>query len=676
MLPHVRASAFRVLAVLAACQLGLPAFAQRAGQNAVTEAEDAFGTSTGDQAIGLYSLTDARGFNPQQAGNLRIEGLYFDQPTMYLSQCMMSAMTMRIGIAAQSYSFPAPTGIADIKLATPEGRSGVSAVVNGGSYQESGVLVEGREQLSDHVSAFGCAAYNQNFIPDAALTAKNVSFTTVWRWRPAEHTEIRPFWSRFQGSDHQVLPVVYTDGVLPPPLFAQRHLASQPFTSQGWRSTTYGAILRQSFDSPWTLSAGLFRAIEQDPQTFIDEYLSVLPNRTALHELDVVPAADSVSTSGEVRLARRFGAGVHQRNLELMVRGRRADRDFGGDGIFDYPAPVTLESPPSTVTAVYPTSPVSVDETRQVDVGAQFEERWKGVGAIGLGVLRSNYRRTLTLPPAQLLPGEPPPGPETAAPWLSSIRARVEATARLTIYGSFVQGLEDSALAPSTAVNRGEPPPATRSHQADTGVRYAPGERISLIVGLFDIRKSYFNNFLCPASGPIPRICAAYPVSVPGSPPVEVYTGLGTVRHHGLEASVSYADRGVTLVAGGVQLKEHVDRVLPEAGATGYVTTGPVPLVLNVNLDLAPPAWAPWAASLEWRRLSARVADNNDRYWLPPLNTLTAGIRFESKARNHPLSLRLEEINVTNAEGLHLSQVGVVLPEFGRRFALTFALDY
>ncbi len=654
----------RILGALAACHLGSPALAQRAGENAVTEAEDAFGMQAGAQAIGLYSLNDARGFSPQQAGNLRIEGLYFDLPTPYLSQCMASSTTMRLGIAAQSYSFPAPTGIADVKLPTPEGPSGVSAVVNGGSYQEAGVLLEGRGRVSDHVGAFACVAYEQNFIPDGARKASNASFTTVWRWRPSEHTEVRPFWSYFRGGDHQVLPAVYTDGFLPPPLFAERQLASQPFTSQGWHSTTFGLIVRQTFDAPWTLSAGLFRATEQDPQTFIEEYVSVLPDRTADHELDVVPELYSASTSGELRLARRFGAGVHDRKLELMVRSRRADRDFGGDYIVEY-GPVTLESPPPTTPAIFTTSPVSVDETHQTDVGAQFDEHWKGVGSIGLGLLRSDYRRTLRIPPAQLPPGQPPPVPETDAPWLASIRARLEATPRLTLYGSFVQGLEDSALAPSTAVNRGEPPLATRSHQADAGVRYAPNERISLIVGLFDIRKSYFNL------GCDPR---ALPPCTSGN--ADLYTELGNVRHHGLEASIAYATRGITLVAGGVQLKQHVDRTLPEPGATGFVTMGPVPLVLDANLDFAPVSWQPWAASLQWRRLSSRVSDNSDRYFLPPLETLAAGIRYESKARGHPVSVRLDGFNVTNAEGLHLSQVGLVQPEFGRRFAVTFAIDY
>jgi hypothetical protein len=76
--------------------------AQRADENAVTAAEDAFGTAIGLQNVGLYSPEDARGFSPQQAGNLRIERLYFDQQTWVITDCMVSETTMRVGARASS----------------------------------------------------------------------------------------------------------------------------------------------------------------------------------------------------------------------------------------------------------------------------------------------------------------------------------------------------------------------------------------------------------------------------------------------------------------------------------------------------------------------------------------------------------------------------------------------
>ncbi len=45
----------------------------------VTQAEDAFGFSVGRESLGIYNAGNARGFSPTAAGNLRIDGLYFDQ---------------------------------------------------------------------------------------------------------------------------------------------------------------------------------------------------------------------------------------------------------------------------------------------------------------------------------------------------------------------------------------------------------------------------------------------------------------------------------------------------------------------------------------------------------------------------------------------------------------------
>ena len=79
--------------LLAALMLPLIAVAQRVNENPVTAAEDAFGTTVGSQTIGLYDAQDVRGFSPSHAGNLRIEGLYFDQQTYDGNNCLMSGQT-------------------------------------------------------------------------------------------------------------------------------------------------------------------------------------------------------------------------------------------------------------------------------------------------------------------------------------------------------------------------------------------------------------------------------------------------------------------------------------------------------------------------------------------------------------------------------------------------------
>src|SRR6185437_13423071 len=113
--PHSAAALVRkvpaaVLLLSLACA-SHSAHAQRSGEDAVAQAADAFGMTVGRESIGLYSATNARGFSPVQAGNLRIDGLYFDQISSNASLVtrIVRSQAVHVGIAAQGYLFPAPT---------------------------------------------------------------------------------------------------------------------------------------------------------------------------------------------------------------------------------------------------------------------------------------------------------------------------------------------------------------------------------------------------------------------------------------------------------------------------------------------------------------------------------------------------------------------------------------
>ena len=71
----------RVLAPLVSIGLLCRAPRSHSGheENVTTESEDAFGRSIGNESIGIYNEGDVRGFSPIEAGNVRIEGLYFDR---------------------------------------------------------------------------------------------------------------------------------------------------------------------------------------------------------------------------------------------------------------------------------------------------------------------------------------------------------------------------------------------------------------------------------------------------------------------------------------------------------------------------------------------------------------------------------------------------------------------
>jgi iron complex outermembrane recepter protein len=644
--PSTRAqwTAAWLLALCLALTSQVPA-QQRAQDNAVTVADDAFGTAIGLQNVGLYSATDARGFNPQQAGNLRIEGLYFDQQTWVTSPCMVRETTMRIGIAAQAYSFPSPTGIADLSLRTPGDQWAFSGLASLGPF--NGRTIQLEEQIPiipKTLSADLCGGYYRNFNPDQNRQDGTADFGTTLRWRPGEKTEIIPFWSYLAGGGHQSLPAVYTDGTVPLPPFHERDLASQTWTTQAWRMTTLGTVVKSELTDRWHLAAGLFHSQEHDPWSF-NPYLQLNANGTADSFIDVMPPLQASSTSGEVHLSGVATQDVHRHELEFAIRGRTVDHSYGGDdnlnfGNIDLQSQTQFVQPPIVLTQQ------SQDLTRELDVGATYEERWQGLGSAAIGLLKDNYRRTNEVPSVT-------PATFRTTPWLINLRLTLESGSSLLYYGSYTQGLEDSALAPVSAVNRGEPPAAARTWQVDGGIRYAPGERLRVILGVFDIHKPYLN------------LDAA-----------NVYRPLGRLYNEGLESSLSYSNAGLTLLAGGVWLRPRVDLTVMQPGATGSEPIGPVPLTLTANLDYAPPNWGPWAASLQWNRLSSRYSTSDDLQRLPPLATVGAGARYQWKLRENSWTLRFDGFNLINAQGLHVSALGLVLPEQSRHYALTLATDF
>jgi len=626
--------------------LALPgrSLAQRADENAVTQAQDAFGTIVGTQTVGLYSPEDARGFSPHQAGNVRIEGLYFDQQTWEINGCMAREITMRVGIAAQSYSFPAPTGIADLSLRIPGETTLVSALLTRGPFDSATVDLEAQLPVVANTFAVDvCAGYAKDFAVDIFRESHTTILGTTWRWRPTSATEIIPFASHTGGGARRIVPVVYTDGTIPLPQFRTQDLGVQDYTTWGWSQTNLGVIVRSTLWDHWKLAAGVFHSRESDPIGY-DPYLNLLSPQTAESVMDVAPAFKDISTSGELRLARIFVHGKHQQQLLFSVRGRTVEREFGGDSLS---APVIIpltgqeQFPPPELTF----TPPNRDSTRQLGIGMTLEENWQGVGSIAVGVLKDHYRRTVSMPSGAS-------DSDRTDPWLLNMRLAVSAGHSLIFYGSYVQGLEDSAVAPVSADNRNEPPPATRTWQVDGGLRYAPMERMQLILGAFEIHKPYFNT---------------------GAD--NIYTQLGQLQYRGIETSLSYNNRGLTVLLGGVYLQPRVERSLPEPGASGDVPLGPVPLTLTINLDYAPPQWGPWGASLQWNRLSSRVATSDNAVYLPALNTLAAGMRYRWTLRARPWTLRLDGFNLTDTHGMHVSDLLAVLPEQGRRVMLTLATD-
>jgi len=626
--------------------VALPAAAQRADDNAVTAASDAFGVTVGLQTIGLYGPTNVRGFNPAQAENLRIEGLYYDQQISYSNPFLFNRSDIRVGIAAQSYSFPSPTGIVDYKLRTPGDAALFSVVLTRGPLNMSTAEIDAQYPLvKDVLGAAVSVAHWNDFDYNYARTSGNLGFSLLLRIRPDERSEILPFVGYIHNGERQVLPTVFANGLNPLPMFNEQQLPAQDWTSWGWNQLTAGVVAKSALGSSWRLAAGVFRSLSQYSQNFNDLLLGPTAGGIADHILDVTPPLRQGSYSGDLRLTRLSVDGAHQRELTFDVRGRIVERDYGGDSILGLGS-VSIYRTEHFPPPLLEFSALSLDQVRQVGVGASYNERWKGVGTLSLGVLETEYRRTLEIP------GSPGSAKRTSQV-LPTASFTLDAGKHATAYASYTRGLEDSASAPISAVNRGEGVPATPTWQVDGGLRVVPRNDLELLLGVFKVHKTYFNVDAAGRYGP-----------------------LGDISSRGVEGSATLsALDGLKVVAGLVLLRPEVNQQTPALGGTGTVPVGPVPRTINVNVDYAPDRWGHWATSLQWTSLSSRVVTINDQVELPPLSMLNIGVRYRVRLFNRPCSARLDVANVTDETGLTISSLYLVVPVLRRNYTLTLATD-
>ena len=172
-----------------------PGLAQSANQSAASAADDAFGTSVGNERVGLYNPDSARGFSPVTAGNLRLDGLYIDRPPDF-SQRLISGSNIRVGLTAQGYPFAAPTGIADFSLRRAGRDPALNATLEFGPYSSHRVALDGQVPLTGTISLSAGFDYARE---DQANGTRDYYYTFAVApvWRPRDGVEIMPFYSRY-----------------------------------------------------------------------------------------------------------------------------------------------------------------------------------------------------------------------------------------------------------------------------------------------------------------------------------------------------------------------------------------------------------------------------------------------------------------------------------------------
>src|ERR1700728_1874596 len=196
---------------------GPAANAQHASDNPILSADDAFGLTLGTETIGIYGPGSVRGYSPQVAGNARIDGLYFDQQGL-LSGRVIEESTIRVGLSAIGYAFPAPTGLVDYDLRhASSGAPLATVIVDAGPYENRSISIDASIPMMTSKlelplgASYGIAAIFPEY------TSRVTEFGATPRWAPSDSIVVRAFFDWQETRDAKTLPHVFTEGDFLPP---------------------------------------------------------------------------------------------------------------------------------------------------------------------------------------------------------------------------------------------------------------------------------------------------------------------------------------------------------------------------------------------------------------------------------------------------------------------------
>lgn len=637
-----------LIAALGAVVVATPAEAQRTEDNAVTAAEDAFGTSIGNETIGLYSSSQVRGFSPVTAGNVRIEGVYLDRQG-YVATRLVEGSTIRVGLSAQGYPFPAPTGIVDYRLRKVGERPLVSVVAGSFAYGAPSIEVDAQLPIAGKRLgvAFGASYAHEEYYDGA--DAGYFRAGIIPRWRPTDVVEIIPFWSTTIGRNEEVAPTIVSAGPYAPPEVERRRYFGQNWAAKNSRSTNAGVIAKARVGQNWAITAGVFRSIFVNEENFAQNFIGTTQDGRTRAQVIADPGQRYASTSGELRVSRSFTEGPRLHTLHASVRARRLDSRYGGaSALIDLGERQLGEIVPAPKPRAFAFGEPTHDRVRQTTLGLAYEGRWKGLGELSLGLQRADYSKTIDLP------RELPNTRAEDRPWLFNRTAAASLTDDIALYAGYTRGLEESGLAPNSAANRNEALPAIHTRQADAGIRWTISPRMKLVAGVFDVRKPYFNT-----------------------DEANVYTILGNVRHRGVELSLSGSPLDdLSIVAGAVLMEPRVTGEAVELGRVGHKPLGQSATILRGNVDYKLPFMPGVSLDLAASWYGKRAASRDNLVTVDPYALIDFGARYRFKLGSKPATFRVQMQNVADAYAWSIVGSNSYGLMDKRRFTAFLAVDF
>lgn len=596
-------------------------YAQHASDDPVASADDAFGLTMGRESIGMYGPQSVRGFNPEVAGNVRIDGLYFDQQGN-LSSRVIDGSTIRVGVSESAYPFPAPTGIVDYSLRSAEATTpSGSVVVSAGPFGTGGASIDGILPVIDRLRLPVGVSYQEQsqslagYVP--GYTAHSLGLGATPQWQPTDQITVRLIVDHTATTRADTMPLLFTAADYSPP-FIPRNYLGQRWAKSDTDTDNFGGLIKARLSNHWSIAAGIFQSIYDSPVSYTDLYLDAAPGGNADRTIVAYPDQSTRSTSGEARLTGQFVSGSWSHTVFLMFRGRDTSSRYGGEdavdlGLTTVGATTQFPEPRFGFTAR------TTDVTKLYSTGVAYKVDWDKRMDLAVGLQRETYSDVEAVPqfPTQRRSDDAFRAYLTGAEYL---------TPRLTAYEGYTQGLEDSGTAPGSAANPNAILPVTRTWQTDAGVRYMLTPAVKMIVGVFEIQKPYFNL-----------------------DEQNVDRQLGTQRAQGLELSLSGELLPHLHVTAGILLGNvSISGFDLAAQGIGRDAFGQPRSQGSINADYQIPFWPAFSVDVALSHYGAAPASVNDSVTGPAIDTVNVGMRYRTTIMGAPGTLRVQIQNVAN----------------------------
>ena len=624
--------------------VGLRARADHASDNVIIVAEDAFGLTLGTETIGLYDQNQVRGFSPQIAGNARIDGLYFDQQAP-LSNRTLEGSTIRVGISALGYPFPAPTGIVDYDLRHAGDKPALTAVADLGPFNSRGLDLDGQLPIAAlNLRVPVGVSYRINAgLPD--YTQQIVSVGVAPQWTPTQGLALRAFWDWQRISRDRVAPLFFMGTSSLPPQTPASYLGQDWATGKSFHEN-YGATAKAELGPRWSLRAGIFRSVNDSPIGYADLFANTQPSGTSDHQLIGYPDQRTSSTSGDVQLVGRFGEGVWRHEVVLSLRGRDVLARYDGADVQDIGTALIglgVQVPRPNFTY----GPLTRDDNQLWAAGVAYHGRWAQLGEFSAGIERVDYLKSVTLPGDATVR-------RTDEPWRFYGIIAINLLKGADLYAGYTQGVEDSGVAPSDAANRGEILPATLTWQVDAGLKYAVTPSVKLIAGVFDVHKPYFN------------LGAA-----------NYYVDLGSQNHRGYEFSIAGEIVPDLNVVAGLEVLNAQVAASPSASVpVGPLSVGQNKHLAQINLDYRFQWWHAVSVDATFYSYGRRPANLDNSVSLPSTQSVDVGARYRFAMFQAPATLRFLIQNVGNVYSWALTDSAGFSPAPRRSAQIYLTADF